>query len=463
MLGVALASLLAHGAVIATTNIDLHGGRDLGDDPELVAAVNFQFSCWGDAGLALVAQSMACTAPGIHGAECQEQAVENYGFDVQLCNSLREDPISADEVALMSPAEMRAIEALPLLDVPSIDELEAAQLLEEEIQQKIEEAQERISQPRQAGQVIEVTAPDLEATPENARFLSEYDTKVDKETVARGSTEEMVSKPAPKELPIDEAPKELQPDPKASGEPSEEQALLAKLTDGSNSEGTTSKSSPLLAMRAQEFRPETTVGELSGAEALEANGLAAASRGDGSIKSRAQAAQEGREAVNAGSGQRSSLPNLRPSEDMLSRVVGGGSVDKLDGVESGDFTAINSKKWKFAGFFNRMKRQVAQNWHPDVVYTRRDPSGKVYGTKDRITVLEVSLKPNGSLAKVVVFQESGVDFLDSEAINAFELAQPFPFPPADLVDEGSQLITFSFGFHFQVGSRRDTWQIFRYN
>jgi TonB family protein len=153
--------------------------------------------------------------------------------------------------------------------------------------------------------------------------------------------------------------------------------------------------------------------------------------------------------------------DLRPSAKVLERAVGGGSVDHIDDAETGDFTALNSRKWKFAGFFNRMKRQVAQNWHPDNVYVRRDPSGNVYGTKDRITVLQVSLTPTGSVAKVLVAQQSGVDFLDDEAIRAFQEAQPFPNPPAGLVDQRSNTITFSFGFHFQIGGERSSWRVFR--
>jgi TonB family protein len=63
------------------------------------------------------------------------------------------------------------------------------------------------------------------------------------------------------------------------------------------------------------------------------------------------------------------------------------------------------------------------------------------------------------LAGVIVADKSGVSFLDDEAINAFRLAQPFPNPPQGLVDE-NQLITFHFGFHFEIGDRAN-WKIFR--
>lgn len=460
---VLLVSVCAHGAVIATTDFELSNAKGAFKGGELSTTdVELTFSCWSDAYLALAAQTLSCALPGAGSENCEATAWSNYHFDVILCGSLQsDDDIAAEAVTFMNSEEIEAIEALPLLDVEALDELEAAKLLEAEVEEKIAEAQERISDPQQSGQVIEITAPSVEIAPEKTRFLSEYDSRVEKESVARGSTEEMVAKPSPKELPAEEAPEPLPEDPEPSGEESSSEELVARVEDGDSTEGSTSKASPLLAMRAQESRLESSLGERTGADALEANGLAAA-KGSGAQDQRGQSAQEGREAVNAGMGARST-PNLRPSEDTLARVVGGGSVDRLDGIESGDFTAINSKKWKFASFFNRMKRQVAQNWHPDTVYLRRDPTGKVYGTKDRVTVLEVSLKPNGSLANVVVFQQSGIDFLDAEAINAFHLAQPFPNPPSGLVDAGSQLITFSFGFQFQVGSRSDSWKIFRYN
>ena len=104
---------------------------------------------------------------------------------------------------------------------------------------------------------------------------------------------------------------------------------------------------------------------------------------------------------------------------------------------------------------------MAQSWHPDVVYGMHDPSGNVYGSKDRVTVLQVSLTPTGSVAKVYVVKASGVEFLDDEAERAFREAQPFPNPPSALVDARSNMITFSFGFNFQIGGDRSTWRVFR--
>src|SRR5205823_12508146 len=134
-------------------------------------------------------------------------------------------------------------------------------------------------------------------------------------------------------------------------------------------------------------------------------------------------------------------PNLAVSPDMLQKAIGrgSGSMDYLKDVDDGELTALNSKKWKHAPFFNRVKRQVADQWHPEMVYVRHDPNGNVYGIKDRVTVLRIHLQPDGKLAGWTVLQSSGVDFLDDEAIDAFKKSSPFPNPPKDLVEAESQI------------------------
>ena len=91
-------------------------------------------------------------------------------------------------------------------------------------------------------------------------------------------------------------------------------------------------------------------------------------------------------------------PDLHPTEEMLRRAIakGTGSPDYLGELDRGETTSLNAKKFKYATFFNRVKRAVSDEWHPDMVYLRHDPSGNVYGTKDRVTVLRVHLKPDGS-------------------------------------------------------------------
>ena len=464
IVAVAAISLAVHATIFATASLGFDPKTSSGNvraqlgKTDSVATV--EFSCWGDATLGLMAKGLSCTVPGMAGEHCSAAALQDFAFDWLLCDGLEDAP-AAETLALLSPADIEALEPMPLLDVPEQDELELAKLLDEAAQEKLEEAEQAASNPQESGQVIEITAPELEASPDKARFLSEFNSHAEKETVARGSTEAMVAKPAPKELPVAEDVSHGEQAENA-GQEAPQEAAATKAVGEAEREGADADKTEeaLVAMRELQYRARSLAGELTGVDALAENGLAA-KRGDGAEQVAGQRAREAQEASAGTSQTPSGMPNLRPSQDTLSRVVGGGSVDKLDGVETGEFTALNSKKWKFASFFNRMKRQVAQNWHPDEVYMRRDPTGKVYGTKNRVTVLEVSLDPGGKLAKVVVIEESGVAFLDTEAVAAFERAQPFPNPPTGLIASGSGLITFSFGFHFQVGAPRGGWKVFR--
>ena len=137
-----------------------------------------------------------------------------------------------------------------------------------------------------------------------------------------------------------------------------------------------------------------------------------------------------------------------------------GTHDVLeDELEEGPGNMLETKRNKFASFFNRVRNGVAQHWHPEVVHAANDPDGRVHGTKTRRTRLLISLNPDGSLHKVRLDASSNVDYLDEEAIRAVRQAAPFVNPPPGLVDDGSGLIEFGFAFIFEIhGGRR----IFRY-
>lgn len=120
---------------------------------------------------------------------------------------------------------------------------------------------------------------------------------------------------------------------------------------------------------------------------------------------------------------------------------GGAPNDALDAPE-GDGTFLNTREWKYAAFFNRVKQAVSAKWDPNARLRSRTES---LGFATRVTVMTVTLRPDGSLADLFVSQSSGVDALDAEAMKAFEQAAPFANPPPALVEQG--FIRFSFGFH----------------
>jgi len=258
-----------------------------------------------------------------------------------------------------------------------------------EEQKKRDEEREREDRTPQ-GQVVEIPKPAEERQPDEARFLSEYDSRVPRETRSRRRGDE--------------------------GRRPQAQAPRSKLAMG-----TPQPSGVQL--------PEGAGGERRGGPAGTPEGLP-------------------------------TLKELQPSDEQLRRAIGSREMDYLAEVDEGDETLLNSKRWRFASFFNRIKRQVADNWHPEVAYRRRDPYGNVYGYRDRMTILRVHLHPGGRIEQVLLERPSGVDFLDDEAMQAFRAAQPFPNPPRQLVDPQTGLISFRFGFIFEVASR-PTFKVYR--
>ena len=143
---------------------------------------------------------------------------------------------------------------------------------------------------------------------------------------------------------------------------------------------------------------------------------------------------------------------LMPPVGVLARLDGAPASDHLEDVEEGEGTFLNTRRFKYASFFNRVHKGVSQTWSPLREFRRRDPSGRVYGRKARVTVLSVTLDEAGSLTDVGVARSSGLEFLDREAIAAFRRAQPFPNPPEGLIDDRDE-ISFNFSFHLVLNPR----------
>ncbi|HEY8377238.1 MAG TPA: hypothetical protein VIK91_12145, partial [Nannocystis sp.] len=123
----------------------------------------------------------------------------------------------------------------------------------------------------------------------------------------------------------------------------------------------------------------------------------------------------------------SGTPGLRGSPGAMQRALGqAGSFDAIDEeVREGPENLLNSRRWKYASFFNRVRDAVAERWHPEQVHAARDPTGTKYGTLPRVTRLFIKLNPDGSIHKITIESSSHLDFLDEEAIRAVRAAAPF--------------------------------------
>lgn len=264
--------------------------------------------------------------------------------------------------------------------------------------------------PHETFQVVEIPRPEHEKVPDKTRFRSEWNSDVEKETAARTrglhpTAIAMVSRKPPV------TPEMVEPRPE-----SPKKAITAKPT---------ADPSPLV-MRMPS----------------------------------AQRRKEGSNRKRSIWKRKLTLRDLKPNNGVLQKVIPGAFPDYLKDIDRGNQTLLKTKEWKYASFFNRVKRAVAQHWHPDREYTRRDPKGNVYGFKTRTTILHILLHPNGSLKKIILQRPCGLTFLDDEAIKAFREAAPFPNPPRRLVNRKTRQIAFRFGFIFEI-LRSPRWRVIR--
>jgi TonB family protein len=287
----------------------------------------------------------------------------------------------------------------------------------------------------QGEQVVEIERPEKERVPRKARFRSEFDSRVEKETQSKNKG---LRSKALATLDRPPSPRELQPRPTEAGRQGEPEAGVELKPDKQQPDKqqadklrSDEKPSPLTMRRpTPRDRP----------------------KGPTDSKRRSKNGKAWKKKL--------SLDNLTPSNGTLQKVIPTAFPDYLKDIEYGDKTLLNTKQWKYASFFNRVKRAVAQHWHPEREYNRRDPKGNVYGFKNRLTILHVLLKPDGSLKRLVLERPCGLRFLDEEAMRAFRKAAPFPNPPRSLVNRKTRQIAFRFGFIFEL-SRSPSWKIFR--
>jgi TonB family protein len=458
------AALLVHGAVVGT----VHGlglslvGEGFGHHERAKPTVETDLvaSCKGDALLASSARISMCYAPWHADVDqCIDEAQTRMWMDLSSCQARDQSAIAA--VSMLSPKQidkLKSIDPEPLLEMPK-DQPPPPKPPEVPKPQPAQPQQQVQAQPRptptRPQQVVETVKPSQEEAPDNARFLAEYNTRVDHQTVARGAVKEpMIAKSKPEELTAKQDPKEASVKERPEDRP---RGTNEKAPDVP---GTLSMRNPGAQSPAevqQDMKTHGTVGGATGPVALDGY---MARRGDGAIEQQHKDRSEIPKGQNGAGGGAPEVPNLKPSQDVLERALGGGSVDHLEEIDSGDETALSAKRWIYASFFNRLKRQVAQNWDPASVWRRNDPNGQVYGYKTRVTEVRVSLSAKGELAKIVVTGPSGVGELDDEAVRAFHASAPFPNPPPELAAKDG-LIVFAFSFYFEIGTPHTSWRVVR--
>jgi len=272
---------------------------------------------------------------------------------------------------------------------------------------------------RLSGKVVELN-PEQKAAdraPANAKFLSDRNTQVEKETVSRfaGNYPRLASKPeagqegraVAAQPPRPRSPADVKPGGKDEGKAGKEGAPGEKVAMANPGEGTRSLREPQLGEGGQNGRP-------------------------------------------------GAAPDLSVSPEALERIAGGPNMDGYrEGLPEGDATWLNAREFKYATFMNRMRSDIAKQWYPMVrdATKARDPDGSIYFSRERTVVLSLMLDTSGNVKDIAVKQSSNVEFFDRIAVNSVRNAQPFPNPPSGMF-HGEEQVPIPFSFTMFPGDHR---------
>ncbi len=143
-----------------------------------------------------------------------------------------------------------------------------------------------------------------------------------------------------------------------------------------------------------------------------------------------------------------------PSSHAASALSGAPQNDLLD-EQIGDSVALNTKEYLFASYLKRIRRLVNFYWEQNLDSL---PGSVVLTRPSYTTVVNVVLDAEGALEIVEVTRACGLDPLDHAVVRAFQLAGPFPNPPAGLIEKDGRVYLPDFGFTVTPGTAMMRYQ-----
>jgi hypothetical protein len=267
-------------------------------------------------------------------------------------------------------------------------------------------------------QIVDLPPDPSSERPEDARFASESNHKVEKESISRNRT-----------LTPEKAGHEVM-------KGADDKSGKSLGTEQADQEEQVKNELPRIDQRDRLKVAESEDGELrndSGSHELRGDGE---SLHLGNADKNAKRSKKGDKKI-----------NLFPKdviEEAARRSASAPFADHVEDVDEGEGTFLNTFETKYATFFNRVKRQIAQHWNPWPEYRRRDPTGNVYGIRTRKTIVAVVLDSKGYVVSATVKHSCGADFLDKIAVRSFLVVGQFPNPPKGAIKDGK--VKFDFGF-----------------
>jgi TonB family protein len=141
-------------------------------------------------------------------------------------------------------------------------------------------------------------------------------------------------------------------------------------------------------------------------------------------------------------------PDLTVGPESLARALAGPNMHGYGkGLEEDETTSLNTRDFKYATFINRMGQSIGDLWRPRMrdAVEDRDPDGSMFFYRDRTVVLGLTMDLSGRVTDLSILQSSNIDFFDRVAEAAVRSAQPFPNPPPGMFSpDGTARVEFSF-------------------
>lgn len=121
--------------------------------------------------------------------------------------------------------------------------------------------------------------------------------------------------------------------------------------------------------------------------------------------------------------------------------------DFIEDLPLGDVTQLNTQEYMYYGFYHRIRQRLEQHWgntlQEKAEYLFRS-GRRLPANENMITALVVTMDHAGQIIDVKVKSTSGLNELDSAAIESFNRAGPFPNPPEGMIKNGRVQIEWGF-------------------
>ncbi len=122
--------------------------------------------------------------------------------------------------------------------------------------------------------------------------------------------------------------------------------------------------------------------------------------------------------------------------EILPRSPFAATDDRLEGVEKGSATILNTRENRYFSFYQRVKDRLRTEWKPEVEARAFLAASNGHLTPGKVltTRVVVMLSPEGEVESISMWSSSGVTEVDEAATIAFERAARFPNVPKGMID-----------------------------